>query len=164
MGRIERVDARQLSERVGVFRVVEPAEHHAARVAGMGCGLCPEKAGQPGGDLLPLRVARLLGVLRRHLPIGNHICCPLPVADRRSHRRHLPRGREIHIPLEHIACMASVAVAGEQRHRCIISRSFAHHDRQGGRHRNRRQLHFRYQPVAHASTSRTTCPCTSVSR
>ena len=78
LGRIERIDAGEVADRVGVFGVVEPAEHDAAGVARPGAGLGFEEVVEPLPDLGPLLVGRLVGLRRRHLPGRHHLGHPLP--------------------------------------------------------------------------------------
>ena len=78
LGRIERVDTGEVADRVGVFGVVEPAEHDAAGVARPGAGLGFEEVVEPLPDLGPLLVGRLVGLRRRHLPGRHHLGHPLP--------------------------------------------------------------------------------------
>ena len=71
MGRVERGDARQVLDRVGVFGIRETAEHDRTWVAGVGDRDLLERLMRPiKQHLLRGRRERLL-LLRRHLAAGD---------------------------------------------------------------------------------------------
>ena len=65
--RIERLDAREIPQRVGVFHVRQPTQHDGARIASVREGDLIQGSAHPVRELHFLRSAGLLLFLRRHL-------------------------------------------------------------------------------------------------
>ena len=116
VGGIERVDAGEVADRVGVFGVVEPAKHDAAGVARSGAGLGLEEVVEPLPDLGPLLVGWLVGLRRRHLPARHHLGHPLPDLHLAADRVERADAREVDLPLDQITGMAVLTVLLDQRH------------------------------------------------
>ena len=120
--RIERVDAGEIVDAVGVFGVVEPTEYDATGVARQGAGLGLEEVMEPLPDLGTLFVARLGGLWRRHLPAGHHLGNPLPHLHLAANRFERREAREVDISFFQIAGMAILAVVLDEWHHPLVPR------------------------------------------
>ena len=113
---IERVDAGEIADRVGVFGVVEPAEHDAAGIARSGAGLGLEEVVEPLPDLGPLLIGWLVGLRRGHLPARDHLGHPLPDLHFAADRIEGADARKVDLPFDQITGMAVLAVSLDQWH------------------------------------------------
>ena len=120
LGGIERINTGEIADRVGVFGIIEPAEHHAAGVARPGAGLGLEEVVEPLPDLGTLVVARLVGLGRRHLPAGHHLGHPLPDLHLMANGVERTDTREVDVPFLHVAGVAVLAILLDQRHDPLV--------------------------------------------
>ena len=112
---IERLHARQIADRVAVFHVRQPPQHHGAGIARVGERHLVEHRPHPAGEQLHLLRRRLRLVLWRHLAVANLFQRSLPHDRIVLHKRDRRESLQVQIPLLLLRRVARDAILLQHR-------------------------------------------------